>query len=107
MKKLTKFWAEIEVSEPSHTLSNGYPEGDNKGMIDGEDNKDVSVDQSTLVAKKVNKVDSSTEYKFVLDKIVYNKEWDEISKVKKNEREENKIKECGEEESEIDIGQVD
>ena len=43
-------------------------------MVDGKDDKDVSVDQSTLVAKEVNKIDSSKEYKFVLYKIVYNKE---------------------------------
>lgn len=107
LKKLAKFWAEIEISKPSHTPSNGYLEGDNKKMVDGKDDKDVSVDQSTLVAKEVNKIDSSKEYKFVLYKIVYNKEWDELGKVTKNEKEENKIKECREEESEIDISQVD
>ena len=52
-------------------------------------------------------MDLFTRYKSVIDKIVYNEEWDKTAKIKKSERDESKIEEGGLEKIKIDISKLD
>ncbi len=66
---------EIEGSELLHTPYDLNRDEDNEKKIDrGDDEEDVTVELFTLVVTEVNKVDSSKEYKFLEDEIIYNEE---------------------------------
>ena len=61
---------EFEGFEPLHALSDLHLEEVNKEAVNEEDDKDVLVELSTLIATKVDKVDLLKGYKSVGDGIV-------------------------------------